>query len=83
MKKRSIYIILSVLTLALTVSFVDAFINPNYFIKIIIKIIAFLAIPSTYFIMHKDEFKDFKKLFIPNKKDIPKTLLLGISIYWC
>lgn len=81
MKKRSIYIILSVLTLALTVSFVDAFIKPNYFIKIIIKIIAFLAIPSTYFIMHKDEFKDFKKLFIPNKKDIPKTLLLGISIY--
>lgn len=81
MKKRSIYIILSVLALALTVSYVDAFIKPNYFIKIIIKIIAFLAIPSTYFLIHKDEFKDFKKLFILDKKDIPKTLLLGTSIY--
>lgn len=83
MKKRnkSIYIIISVLILALTVSYVDAFIKPNYFTKIIVKIIAFLAIPLSYFIINKDEFKEFKKLFIPNKKDFKKTIFLSLSVY--
>ena len=83
MKKRnkSIYIIISVLILALTVSLVDAFIKPDYFTKIIIKVIAFLAIPLSYFMFNKDEFKEFIKLFILNKKDFKKTIFLSLSVY--
>lgn len=79
--KKSIYIIVSILILSLTVSFVDAIIKPDYFTKVIIKMIAFLALPMSYFIINKDELKEFKQLFYPNKKDLLKTILLAISIY--
>lgn len=81
MKKRSTYIIISVLILALSVCFTDAIIKPNYIIKSIIKIIFYLLIPTLYFIFNKDELNDFKKLFIPNKKDIPKTIILSLLVY--
>lgn len=83
MKKRnkSIYIIISVLILSLAVSFVDAIIKPNYTIKIIIKMIAYLLIPMSYFLINKDEFKEFKKMFVPNKKDFSKTIILSITVY--
>ena len=83
MKKKSkrIYIILSVLLLSLIVSFVDAIVKPNYVIKVIIKMIAYLFIPITYFIINKDELGEFKKMFIPNKKYFFNTIILSISIY--
>lgn len=81
MKKRSIYIIISVLILALSVCFVDAIIKPNYVIKSIVKIVFYLAVPLLYFVINKDELQDFKKMFYPNKKDLIKTLLLSISVY--
>ena len=81
MKKRSNYIIISVIILALSVCFIDAIIKPNYIIKSIIKIIFYLLIPTIYFIINKDELKDFKSLFIPTKKDILKTTILSVSIY--
>lgn len=81
MKKRSTYIIISVIILALSVCFIDAIIKPNYIIKSIIKIIFYLLIPTIYFIINKDELKDFKSLFIPTKKDILKTTILSVSIY--
>lgn len=81
MKKRSIYIIISVILLALSVCLVDAIIKPNYVIKSIVKIIFYLLVPMIYFIINKDELKDFKQLFYPNKKDFLKTILLSISVY--
>lgn len=81
MKKKRLYIIISVLILSLTVTFVDAVIKPNYFTKIPIKIVAFLALPMSYFLLNKGEFKEFKKLFTPKKKDILKALSIGIPIY--
>lgn len=81
MKKRSTYIIISVLLLALSVCFVDAVIKPNYLIKSFVKIIFYLLVPTLYFIINKDELKDFKKLFIPNKKDLPKTIILSVLVY--
>lgn len=81
MKKKSLYIILSVLLLSLIVTFVDAFIKPNYFYKVIVKIIAFLVVPLFYFVLNKGEFKEFKKLFKPKKKMILKLILLAILVY--
>ena len=80
-KSKSIYITLSVLILSIAVSYVDAIIKPNYWIKIIIKMIAYLLVPMSYFLINKEEFKEFKKMFIPNKKDFQKTTTLSITIY--
>ncbi len=81
MKKRSIYIILSVIILSLAVTFVDALIKPDYAPKVLIKVIFFLLIPVLYFIFNKDERTVLKKLFTPKAKPMIKALLIGISIY--
>lgn len=80
-KKKSLYIILSVLILSLGVSFVDYFIKPDYFNKVIIKVIAFLLIPFMYFIFCKSEFKEFKRLFKFKKKGLIESIILGIVVY--
>lgn len=80
--KKSMYIMISVLILALSVCFVDAVIMPNYVIKSMIKIIFYLLIPMIYFVFDRDGLKKFRKLFIPNKKDFVKTLLLALFIYF-
>lgn len=81
MNKKSIYIIASALILSLSVTIVDAIIKPNYFLKIPIKIIFFLAIPLIYFLINKEETKAFKKLFTFKKNQLLKSILLGILIY--
>lgn len=81
MNKKSIYIITSALILSLSVTIVDAIIKPNYFLKIPIKIIFFLAIPLIYFLINKEEIKEFKKLFAFKKNQLLKSILLGILIY--
>ncbi len=81
MKKRSLYIILSVIILSLAVTFVDAVIKPDYAPKVFIKVIFFLLIPLLYFIFNKDERTVLKKLFTPKSKPMIKALLIGISIY--
>lgn len=82
MKKKRLYIILSVLLLSLVVTFVDTFVKPNYFYKIIVKAISFLLIPVFYFVLNKEEINDFKKLFIPKKKMILKLIVLAFLIYF-
>lgn len=81
MNKKSIYIVLTVLMLSLLVTFVDAVIEPNYFVKIPIKVIFFLAIPMTFFVLNKTEYKSFKSLFSFRKEGILKSLLLGVLVY--
>lgn len=81
MKNKKYYIIISVALLSLIVTYVDAFIKPNYFVKIPIKIIAFLAIPISYFIINKNESKEFKRLFKFKKKNILNSLYIGVPIY--
>lgn len=66
---------------ALLITFVDAIIQPNYFVKIPIKIIFFLALPMLFFIRNKEAFEDFKTLFKFKKTGILKSLILGIIIY--
>ncbi len=80
-KKQGIYIILSVILLSLIVTFTDAFIKPDYVIKVIIKIIFFLLIPITYFLINRAESDNFKKLFKPKKKTLIKALGIGVLIY--
>ena len=79
--KRDISIMISVLIFSLAITLIDAFVQPNYFIKIPIKIVFFVALPMMFFVKHKEEFKNFKKLFLFKKSGIIKALILGVGVY--
>lgn len=81
MNKKNAYIVLTITVFSIIVSFIDAVIRPDYFIKIPIKILFFLVLPAIFFVINKEELKEFKKLFIFKKRGILKSLLLGIAIY--
>ena len=81
MNKKSIYIMISIVVFSIFVCLIDAIIQPNYFVKIPIKILFFLALPILFFIVNKKDFGEFKKLFVFKKKGILKALLLAIGVY--
>lgn len=81
MNKKSIYIMISIVVFSVFVCLIDALIQPNYFVKIPIKILFFLALPILFFIVNKKDFSEFKKLFVFKKKGVLKALLLGIGVY--
>lgn len=72
---------ISVFVFSIAVTFIDAVIHPNYFVKIPIKIVFFLALPLLFFLINRDAFKDFKKLFVFRKKGLFKSFLLGVGVY--
>lgn len=78
---KSIYIISALLLFSLAVTIIDAFVHPPYFSKIPIKILFFLVLPLLYFVINKEAFGDFRKLFIFRKKGILISVLLGVGIY--
>ncbi|MBQ7103556.1 MAG: CPBP family intramembrane metalloprotease, partial [Anaerotignum sp.] len=59
-RKKSIMASLFIFSVAITL--IDAFVHPNYFVKIPIKIIFFLALPMLFFVRNKEIFAGFKKL---------------------
>ena len=79
--QRKASIMITLLAFSLAITFIDAFVQPNYFVKIPIKIVFFLALPLLFFVKHKDGFADFKKLFVFKKSGIFKALLLGVGVY--
>ena len=79
--KRKMSIILSVLAFSIAITLIDAFVHPNYFVKIPIKVLFFLALPMLFFIKNKTELKEFKSLFVFRKKGIFSALLLGLGVY--
>lgn len=79
--KNKIYIILSIALFSIIVSIVDAFIKPNYFIKILVKIVFFLLLPCVYYIFNKDEKKELNKILKFKNNKILSSILLGIVIY--
>ena len=79
--KTALAIILTVLAFSLAVTLIDAFVHPNYFMKIPIKILFFLALPMIFFLWRKEAFADFKRLFRFRKKGLFKAFLLGLGVY--
>lgn len=80
MSKQNIYIVTSIFLLSILASLIDI-ICPNYFVKILIKILLFLVFPSIFFILNKNDLNKFKQIFIFDKNKIIKPLLLGITVY--
>ena len=66
---------------SLAITLIDAFVHPNYFMKIPLKIIFFLALPMLFFVRNKEAFADFKNLFVFRKKGVLTALFLGLGVY--
>ncbi|MBR4123591.1 MAG: CPBP family intramembrane metalloprotease [Clostridia bacterium] len=81
MLNKKISIMSSVLFFSVAVTLIDAFLHPNYFVRIPIKMVFFLALPMLFFIKNKEAFKEFKKLFVFKKSGILKAFLLGVGVY--
>ncbi len=79
--KRALYIIISVIVSSVLMSLVDTLWQPTYFVKSFVKVILFMAVPLSYFILNKGEFKNFKKLFIFEKKMLLVSLSLGLGVF--
>lgn len=79
--KKNLWIGITLLLFSLVITFVDAIIQPNYFVKIPIKIVFFLVLPFLFFLRNKEDFKNFKTLFVFKKKGLLTSLLLGILVY--
>ncbi len=78
MKKLSIPIL--VLLACAVMGIVDAFIQPGYIVKSVIKIIMFLLIPVLYYIFTKD--CSILKLIKADKKGFRFAFILGLIIYF-
>ena len=79
--KKSSYIIMTVFISSLLMSFIDGVMQPTYLYKSLFKIILFLLIPFIYFVLFKDEFSEFKQLFVPRKNVLLISIGLGILVY--
>ncbi len=62
-------------------TFVDAFIKPDYVFKVMIKIMFFLVIPLSYFFLFKREIPMLKRLFLPKKRALICAAIIGGLIY--
>lgn len=79
--KKGKYIVLSVLAFSIVVTLIDALVHPDYFVKIPIKILFFLAFPLIFFRASREDWGKIKVLFTFKKKGILTALLLGVGIY--
>ncbi|MBQ8836668.1 MAG: CPBP family intramembrane metalloprotease [Clostridia bacterium] len=78
---KKAYIAVSLLVFSLAVTYIDAVVQPEYFSKIPIKILFFLALPMLFFAIHRDEFAEFRSLFKFKKEGLLRSFVLGILIY--
>ncbi|MBR5527749.1 MAG: CPBP family intramembrane metalloprotease [Clostridia bacterium] len=79
--KRKLSVMIPVFVFSGIVTFIDAFVHPDYFFKIPVKIVFFLALPMLFFARNFDAFCDFKKLFVFKKKGLFKAFILGLGVY--
>ena len=79
--KKGITVMLSVFIFSVAITLIDAFVHPDYFLKVPIKIVFFLILPMLFFVMNKSDLRELKKLFVFRKKGLLHALLLGIAVY--
>lgn len=80
-RQQGLYIVLSAVLLSLAVTLVDAFLQPDYVPKVLVKIFFFLMIPLFYFGWNKEERPLLRKLFRLNGKTMVQAVLLGLLVY--
>lgn len=75
------YVMLSAILCALAMSFVDGVIQPPYAVKSAVKVVLFLLVPMSYFLIQGELKGLFQTLFVPKKRDLLIALGLGIGVY--
>lgn len=79
MKNKSIILIAIVIIGCILMSIIELFIEPSYLVKSLSKIIIFFIIPVIILKIFKIDIECFS--LVNNKKDIIKSLLLGITSF--
>lgn len=79
--RKSGTLMMTVLVCSLLMSGIDAFFELSYITRSLIKILMFLLVPMSYFMMYREDIPNMKKLFVPKRKDLKVALLLGIGVY--
>ena len=79
MKPKTRVLIATVAVACLCMGLVDAVIQPDYWLKSLIKIALFLLLPALYGLY--DRSFRVKSLFVPNKKGFLLALGLGVGVY--
>ncbi len=80
LNKHSAFIVSAVTLISLSVALVDAFLKPDYWTKVPLKLGFFLVIPLLYFFIAK-EGKSLKELFRFRFKTMLWALAFGLAIY--
>lgn len=80
-RKKSAMLMATVAVSSVIMVLVDGVVKPPYFYKSLLKILLFLILPLCCFLIHKEDLKDLKKLFVPRKKDFLLSLLLGAGVF--
>ncbi len=73
------YLLIVVIIACVIMGIVDAVIQPEYFIKSLIKIILFIGLPIFYSLRYKET--NLKSLFTPKKDGFLLAIGLGVGIY--
>ena len=75
------FILVSVTLCALIMCYVDAIIQPQYFVKSAIKILLFSSAPILYFSLWRDQLGAARALFRPKLKPLLLALGMGVVTY--
>lgn len=78
---KAVYMAISVIICSVAMSLVDGVIQPQYFVKSLIKIALFLLAPTAYFLINRKDLSTFKALFKPKGRDVAIALGLGAVVY--
>ena len=79
-KRNAIIIIATIIVSCLLMALIEIIVEPTYFVKSLMKIIAFFLLPLV--IMKHLGIKLFEKQIIIDKKKIAKLFIMGIIIYF-
>ena len=79
MQKQKNLIIAITVVACLVMGYIDAVIQPGYWVKSAIKVVLFLVLPVFYSLF--DKACELKKLFIPDKRGLVLALAIGVGIY--
>lgn len=79
--KKALYIVTSVVCACILMALVDGLWQPGYLIKSICKVMLFLGVMLIFTLIHKNELNGIKKIFIPSKKGVLVSLLLGVGVF--
>lgn len=77
--KKSRLVIALIVVACTVMAFTDGVLKPEYFVKSAVKLVLFLVLPAFYYVFDRDI--KIKELFIPQKRGILISLVLGVSVF--